>query len=95
MSNNEIPVKEIGELLEMVSAKVPNLLKEIMATFYSEEAANNMGAAVGTFYKKLLDSGINQEDAMKMTHDYMNTLKNLIPQDFAKFEGNFHSKEKK
>lgn len=89
MSNNVIPVKEIGELIDELALKIPPLLKEIMATFYSVEAANNMGAAVGAFYKKLLEYGISQEDAMKMTHDYLNTLK-----DVAKVEGNIQTKDK-
>lgn len=85
----EIPVKEIGELMDELASKVPHLIREIMATFYSVEAANNMGAAVGAFYKKLLEYGISQEDAMKMTHDYLNTIR-----DVAKFQGNFETKEK-
>jgi predicted enzyme related to lactoylglutathione lyase len=85
---SEIPVKEIGELMDELASKVPHLLREIMATFYSVEAATNMGAAVGAFYKKLLDCGISQEDAMKMTHDYLNTFK-----DVAKAQGNFETKE--
>ncbi|HHU82261.1 MAG TPA: hypothetical protein GXZ26_04600 [Firmicutes bacterium] len=86
---SDIPVKEIGELMDELASKVPHLLREIMAAFYSVEAATNIGAAVGAFYKKLLDSGISQEDAMRMTQDYLNTFK-----DVAKFQGNFEQKGK-
>lgn len=78
MSNgNDIPTKEIGELLEMVSAKAPKLVTDLLGTFYSEEAGGRMGKAVGTFYKELMAAGIPAEEALKMTKDYMNTIKSI------------------
>lgn len=74
---NEIPTKEIGELLEGVSQKVPKLVNELLRTLYSEEAGTQMGKAVGNFYKELVDNGIAPEEALVMTKDYMNTLKSL------------------
>ena len=90
MSNHEmpsIPTKEIGELLEIVSQKVPKLVNDLLGTLYSEDAGARMGKAVGTFYKQLLDSGIPPEEALKMTKDYMNTVKSiatgLVPQNIT------------
>ena len=37
---NEIPTKEIGELLDEVSTKIPKLLTSLMDTLYSAEAGN-------------------------------------------------------
>ncbi len=77
MSDHDIPTKEIGEMLDVVSSKLPKIIKDLMAAVYSEEAATNMGKAVGIFYKQLVDNGIKEEDALRMTEDYIGTLKNF------------------
>lgn len=73
--SHDIPTKEIGELLEVVSQKVPKLVNELLRTLYSEEAGSQMGKAVGSFYKELVDNGIAPDEALAMAKDYMNTLK--------------------
>lgn len=78
-NNEDIPVKEIGELLDMVSSKVPGLVKELMASLYSKDAGKQMGGAAGSFFNELVASGIPKEDALEMTKDYLNTIKNLMP----------------
>lgn len=80
MSSN-MPVKEIGEMFDMISTKLPGLIKEIYNVLFSEEGANSMGKAVATFYKHLIDTGMNKDDAMKLTSDYMNTI-NAISSQF-------------
>lgn len=74
---DQIPTKQIGELLEMVSAKVPKLMSELLAILYSEEAGTRLGKSIGIFYKELVSAGIPPEEAMAMTRDYMNYIKNL------------------
>lgn len=81
--SNEIPVKEIGELLDEVSGKVPKLISSVMDTMFSAEAGKKMGQAVGSLYKELVESGIPQEEALKMTKDYMLSLKD-VTNSFAK-----------
>lgn len=61
----------ISQILDTVSGKVPKLIGDIISTFYSPEAGHNMGRAVGALYKELVESGIPQEDALKMAKDYM------------------------
>lgn len=75
--SNEIPVKEIGELLDEISSKLPKLLQTVMSTLYSAEAGKNMGQAVGSLYKELIESGIPQDAALQMAKDYIQTLKSL------------------
>jgi hypothetical protein len=72
-----IPTKEIGELLEIVSAKAPKLISDLLGTLYSEEAGTRIGKAVGNFYKELQNSGIPAEEALRMTKDYMNYVKSV------------------
>lgn len=74
---NDIPVKEISELLDEVSGKLPKLINGLMDTMFSAEAGKKMGQAVGNLYKELVESGIPQEDALKMAKDYMLSLKDI------------------
>ena len=92
MMDNEFPGKEIGELLEEVSIKVPKLINNIFGSFYTEETGKNIGQAVGSFYKELVESGIPAEDALKMTKDYMISLKNMSGQ-FANLHDHQEHKE--
>ncbi|MDD4124165.1 MAG: hypothetical protein PHW77_00330 [Eubacteriales bacterium] len=80
--SNEIPTKDIGELLDEVSSKIPKLITGLMDTVYSAESGKKMGQSVGSFYKELLESGIPQEEALKMARDYMLSMKD-ITQSFS------------
>lgn len=76
MSGN-MDVKEISEMLDAVSDKMPKIIKGLLTTLYSVESGKNMGQAVGSFYKEILAAGIPNEDAIKMTKDYMLSLKDI------------------
>lgn len=80
VSNSEIPVKEIGEMLDLVAEKLPNLIREMYQILYSEEGAVTMSKAVGTFYKNLVEAGMDKRDALYLTQEYMGTLKALTKQ---------------
>jgi hypothetical protein len=69
-----IPVKEIGELLDEVSSKVPKMLNGIMNEVYSEDAGTRIGKGAGSLYKELIASGLPADAALEMTREYMNTL---------------------
>ena len=83
----DIPVKEIGELLDEVSGKVPKLITGLMDTVYSAEAGTKMGKSVGNLYKELVDSGIPQEEAIKMAKDYMLSIKDIAGNFGGDFSG--------
>lgn len=74
---DEIPVKEIGELLDAVSGKLPTLINGVMGSLFSAEAGKKMGQAIGNLYKELIESGIPKEDALQMARDYMLSLKDI------------------
>jgi|BioPla2DNA2_1021312.scaffolds.fasta_scaffold07536_5 hypothetical protein len=74
---SEIPVKEISELLDEVSGKLPRLITSILDTVYSADSGKKMGQAVGNLYKELVDAGIPHEDALKMARDYLTSLQNM------------------
>jgi hypothetical protein len=77
MKDNNIPVSDIGELLDEVTDKVPKLISGLLSTLYSAEAGKNMGQAVGNLYKELVEQGIPKEDALAMAKDYMLSLKDI------------------
>lgn len=66
--------KEIGELLDTVSEKIPKMLSGVINSVYSPEAASSMGKATGTFYKELISSGIPPAEALEMTREYMASI---------------------
>jgi hypothetical protein len=80
MSDSEL-VKDIGdlkEILEVVTDKVPGLLRGLRDVLYSKDAATNMADAVATFYTKLVEAGIPKEQAMEMTRGYMINLRDVL-----------------
>ena len=86
MMGDTIPVKEIGELLNEVSGKLPLLINGLMDSLYSAEAGRKMGQSVGGFYKELVDAGIPSESALEMAKDYMFSIKETVSM-FQKDEG--------
>ncbi len=78
MEDRDSEIRELREVLDVVSEKVPSLLRGMRDILYSREAAENMADAVATFYKKLVDAGIPKEDALKMTRGYMINLRDIV-----------------
>ena len=74
---NEIPTKEIGELLDEISTKVPKLISGVMQSLYSADAGKNMGQSIGNLYRELVESGIPHEEALAMAKDYMLSIKDI------------------
>ena len=66
--------EEISGILAAVSKELPGLVKGIIESFFSPEAAADMGKSVATFYKTLKEGGIPEETALSMTKDYLGTL---------------------
>ena len=79
----EIPVEEIGKLLDEISTKIPKLIEGIQRSYYSLEGGTNAGRSIGAFYKELMESGIPQDVALRLTENYMVSFK-----DLAKFTPN-------
>ena len=66
--------EEVKELLEAFSEKVPALLNSLTDSIYGKEASAKFGAAVGDFYSTLKKSGMTDEQAFKLTEQYMSSL---------------------
>ncbi len=65
---------EVKELLEAFSEKIPTLLNSLTDAIYGKDASAKFGAAVADFYKTLKGSGMTDEQAFKLTEQYMSSL---------------------
>lgn len=92
----EKDAEDIKEILSVVSTEVPALIKNVMASVFSEEAGRSMGKAAVAFYAELKDSGMPNDVAVKMTEEYMSSFTSLggIIRQIGKGEGFSSEKEK-
>ena len=66
--------KEIAEMMDMVSDKIPTLIRGVLDSLFSPEAAANIGKSVAVFRKSLIEGGIGESEAQEMTREYLGTL---------------------
>lgn len=66
--------EEVAEILGVVSEKIPALIKGLMQSVFSPDAATNMGKAAAEYYKQLKAGGIPDDVAVVMTQDYVGTF---------------------
>ncbi|MCI2424831.1 hypothetical protein LM599_02225 [Candidatus Acetothermia bacterium] len=71
-------INQLKEVLDIVSDRIPALIKGLRNIMYSKEAGKEFGGAVATFYKELIDGGIPAEQAIEMTRGYMINLRDLV-----------------
>ena len=69
-----MPRRKLG----LVSDMVPGLLRGLRDVLFSKEAAETMGEVVGTFYTKLVNSGIPKDVAVDVARGYMFDLRKLL-----------------
>ncbi len=69
--------EEVREILGVVSAQVPALIKSLLESVFSEEAGKSMGKAAAAYYKELKNGGMPEQVAVRMTEDYMRTFTSL------------------
>jgi hypothetical protein len=75
--DEKMTAEEIGQILDVVSTKVPRLLEGVHRTYYSVESGTNAGKSVGAFYKELMESGIPQDMALNLTERYMISVRDF------------------
>jgi len=71
-------IDDLREVLDVVSDRIPSLLRGLRDVLYSRDSAETMADAVGTFYKRLVDSGIPRDEAISMTRGYMINLRDIV-----------------
>ena len=66
--------EKIKEILDIVSEKIPGLLKELSGLLYGPESAKKYAQAAAIFYKELKAAGMTDEQAYELTSQYLSTL---------------------
>ncbi len=66
--------EEFKDILNFVGDKLPSLLSTLTDAIYGKEASAKFGSAVSSFYKQLKDSGMTDEQAFRLTEQYMSSL---------------------
>ena len=71
---HDMDVADVKELLNAFGEKIPSLLNSLTDAIYGKDASAKFGTAVANFYKTLKDSGMSDEQAFKLTEQYMSSL---------------------
>ena len=80
--------EKIKEILDVVSEKIPGLLKDLSAVLYSPVQAKQFAESVAAFYNKLKESGMSDDQAYELTSQYMSALN--LGQMVSNFAGKDH-----
>ena len=90
--HSEMPDPDkVKEILNVVSEKIPGLLKELSGVLYSPEQAKQFGLAGATFYKELKAAGMTDEQAFELTNQYMSSMNiGSAMKGFTRHHGGFH-----
>ncbi len=76
--SNEYGPKEVVEILDAVSDKIPGMIKGLFNAIYSAESGAEAGKSVGNFYTNLLESGIPEDLALRLTERYMFSIRDVV-----------------
>ena len=81
-------VEELKEVLDVVSEKVPRLIREVMEALMDPGRAREFGRAVAEFYSELLKHGMPPEEAARLTEKFMDSysIKALSRQIFGNMD---------
>lgn len=66
--------EDFKEILNAFGDKIPALLNSLTDSIYGKDASAKFGAAVANFYQTLKNSGMTDEQAFKLTEQYMSSL---------------------
>ena len=72
----------VREVLDVVSERIPNLMRGIQESVYSPESLERMAGAIATFYTKLVEAGMDEDLAAHMTSSqlaFMQSQSHLAP----------------
>jgi len=70
----QLEPENVKEIFAIFSEKVPALLNSLTDSIYGKDASAKFGMAVANFYTTLKKSGMTDEQAFKLTEQYMSSL---------------------
>jgi hypothetical protein len=66
--------EKIKEIMDVISEKVPGLLKQLSELLYGPKSAKQFAEAAAIFFKELKAAGMTDVQAFELTRQYMSTL---------------------
>ena len=75
MDNNEL--QDMEQMMDLISEKTPEILNGIVKTIYTKEAGKSIGQGVSAMYQELINGGMEKDDAMLMTKEYMYAIRDM------------------
>jgi len=66
--------EKIKEIMDVISEKVPGLLKQLSELLYGPKSAKQFAEAAAIFFKELKTAGMTDAQAFELTRQYMSTL---------------------
>jgi hypothetical protein len=66
--------EKIKEILDVISEKIPGLLKQLSELLYGPKSAKQYAEAAAIFFKDLKAAGMTDAQAFELTRQYMSTL---------------------
>ena len=71
---DEIPVEDLRELFGVINQQVPDLIKNLFASLYDAETAEQYAKGIAAIYKTLKEQGLPEEMVEKLTMKYANSM---------------------
>jgi hypothetical protein len=71
---DEIPVEDLRELFGVINQQVPDLIKNLFASLYNAETAEQYAKGIATIYRTLTEQGLPEEMVEKLTMKYANSM---------------------
>ena len=87
----ERDAEEVREVLTAVSETLPNLIRSLFDSIFSEEAASKLAISIGTLYSKLKEQGLPEDMIREIVDRYIS----LIPNDLGDILNSKRHKEDK
>ncbi|MDW5563446.1 MAG: hypothetical protein SA339_09490 [Methanomassiliicoccus sp.] len=66
--------EELRGIFKVLGEEVPGLLEKLTKILYGVKESEDFGKAVGNFYKALKEAGMSNEEAFRLTQEYMGNL---------------------
>ena len=69
---------DVKEVLDVVSERIPGLMRGIQETIYSPEQNKKMAEAIAVFYKTLIEAGMDKREASALTMTHAMSLQSQL-----------------
>ena len=95
--NDEKDIEELKEMMNTLKETVPELIKGIVDALYSGQNAEEFGKQVASFYKSMIDAGMDKKEAFELTKEFMESrdiagvIKNRLSKGDVREMGNIRA----